>query len=287
MTYRPFLKWPGGKYRLVDKIVAKLPKAPQLVEPFLGSGSVFLNTDYEHYALSDCNADLIDLYNHIKHEGQAFIDYVRQYFSHDHNTAERFYDLRAQFNETASGIERAALFLYLNRHGFNGLCRYNQSGHFNVPFGQYKQPYFPEKELKQFHEKAQRATFTCQDFSHSLQGLKPGCAVYADPPYVPLTKTASFTQYAAGGFAAKEQEHLAALARSLAKSGVGVLLSNHDTPYTRAVYEGAHITSFKVRRTISARQQGRHYVQELLALFKPTTLSKRRSRSICGTEHGS
>lgn len=268
MYQRPFLKWPGGKFRLLDKIIHLLPERAQLVEPFVGSGVVFLNTEYESYQLSDVNPDLISLYQILKDQGQAFIDYAKKWFTASNNQPHRYYTLREEFNRAIKPEKRAALFLYLNRHGFNGLCRYNQQGIYNVPFGQYKKPYFPEEEMKIFAEKSQRAVFSCSDFRVSLNNLGKHSAVYADPPYVPLSASASFTQYAATIFGPAEQSELARLAQILSSQGVAVLLSNHDMPITRSLYAGASFSSIKVLRSISAQKKGRSYVKELLAFYK-------------------
>jgi DNA adenine methylase len=269
MHQRPILKWPGGKFRLLDKILALLPKRKELIEPFVGSGVVFLNSDHEYYRLSDCNADLIGLYIQLQTQGQAFIDYAKRLFTSKHNQPERYYQMREQFNRCKKPEQRAALFLYLNRHGFNGLCRYNQQGLYNVPYGYYKQPYFPESEMQYFAHKSQRAVFTCEDFTQSLTHASDRSVIYADPPYVPLNQTSCFTQYAKQGFALTQQEELARLAQKLSREGVAVLLSNHDTPFTRQVYSGAQLTSIDVLRSISATTKGRKYVKELLALYLP------------------
>lgn len=138
---RPFLKWPGGKFRLIDRIRDYLPKGQQLIEPFLGSAAVFLNTNYDHYLLNDKNWDVISLYRILQKEGHHFIEACRPMFSKKNNTDKRYYFLRKHFNQCQDLQERAALFLYLNRHGYNGLCRYNaRKGEFNVPFGRYKKP---------------------------------------------------------------------------------------------------------------------------------------------------
>ena len=278
MHQRPFLKWPGGKFRLLDRIMAHI-KTPvkHWHEPFLGSGAVFLNVEAEQYTLADANPDLINLYQTLQREGNKFVRYVKTFFTPKTNTSEAYYELRRTFNESKCPRERSALFIYMNRHGFNGLCRYNQKGIFNVPFGSYRAPYFPESEMMAFHEKAQRATFLCQDFKGFLVGannIRPSeegvHMIYCDPPYVPLSGTAAFTQYAKGGFGVKDHQDLALLAKLSAAKGTPVLLSNHDTPLVREFYAGALIETFPVMRTIAASHLGRKDVQELLALFLPT-----------------
>ena len=140
---RAFLKWAGGKYGLVDTIRRHLPDSELLIEPFVGAGSVFLNTDYPSYQLNDINADLIALYRLLKSRHQHYIADARALFTTQHNQKDAYLSLRQQFNHSTDPYERSVLFLYLNRHGYNGLCRYNLSGKFNVPFGSYKKPYFP------------------------------------------------------------------------------------------------------------------------------------------------
>jgi len=145
---RPFLKWAGNKYRIIDRVRSSLPKGKRLVEPFAGSCAVFLNTNYENYLINDNNPDLIHLYNILKKEGAAFIKKCRYYFTPKFNDEEQYYKLRKKFNETSDKHKRAILFVYLNRHGYNGLCRYNLKGGYNVPFVRYKSPYFPENEMR-------------------------------------------------------------------------------------------------------------------------------------------
>ncbi|RAJ96386.1 Dam family site-specific DNA-(adenine-N6)-methyltransferase [Aliidiomarina maris] len=270
---RAFLKWAGGKYSLVEAINRVLPPADKLIEPFVGAGSVFLNTDYDDYLLNDINADLINLYQIVKRRPKTFIQDAREYFTPRHNNADAFYALRREFNATDDIYERSLLFLYLNRHGYNGLCRYNSSGKFNVPFGKYKKPYYPEAELEFFAEKAKRATFTCQPFQNSFRRARKGQVIYCDPPYLPLSPTASFTSYASGGFSLDEQAILAKKAQHAAfKRGISVLISNHDTGLSRLYYQQAELTPLQVSRYISQKGDSRNKVAELLAYYPARVL---------------
>ena len=266
---RAFLKWAGGKYSLVEELSKRLPTADTLVEPFVGAGSVFLNTQFKHYILNDINADLINLYNELKDNSDEFIADARKLFVEVNNDADVYYAYRKQFNESSDAYERAILFLYMNRHGYNGLCRYNKRGIFNVPFGKYKRPYFPENELYFFAEKSQQATFTCLNYEEVFQAIPKNAVVYCDPPYVPLSKTASFTSYAKGGFDLDDQANLANLAESQAfNQGNSVLISNHDTLWTRKIYAQASLDVIQVKRTISPKGNKRNKVGELMALYK-------------------
>ena len=263
---RAFLKWAGGKYGLVENINARLPEGRQLVEPFMGAGSVFLNSNFESYLLADINADLIHLYELLKSQPERFIREAAVLFVPTNNEKAAYYDFRVAFNQEQDPFRRALLFLYLNRHGYNGLCRYNKSGGFNVPFGAYKRPYFPERELWFFAEKAQRATFVCKGYAEVFAQAQADQVFYCDPPYAPLSTT-GFTTYAANGFTLDDQAILARLARETAAKGVPVLVSNHDIELTRELYRGADLQVISVKRTISRNALNRKRVDELLALF--------------------
>ncbi len=266
---RPFLKWAGNKFRILDHIEPLLPSGRRLIEPFAGSGALFLNSEFDQYLLSDRNADLISLYNILKQDGREFIEYCAQYFVPRNNQEKRYYRLREQFNHCDEPRLRAALFLYLNRHGYNGLCRYNAGGGFNVPFGRYKRPYFPAKEMLSFHQKAQRAEFLVSDFEQTMRQAQQGDVIYCDPPYVPLSASANFTSYSAGGFSLTDQTLLAELAGESAQRGIPVLISNHNTRFTRKAYQGAQkIKPFKVQRYISCNGNQRNSAGEILALFQ-------------------
>jgi len=266
---RPFLKWAGNKYRIIDRIKKTLPKGKRLIEPFAGSAAVFLNTDYEKYVINDNNPDLIHLYNLLKSDGADFIKKCRYYFTPRFNNEELYYKLRQKFNDSNDTYKRAVLFVYLNRHGYNGLCRYNLKGGYNVPFGRYKSPYFPEKEMLLFHEKAQRAEFILSSFEDVIQSAKKGDVIYCDPPYVALSASSNFTSYSTGGFNMEKQQQLADLANETSAKGIPIIISNHNTSFTRKAYDKANkITKFHVQRFISCNGKKRGTAGELLALFE-------------------
>jgi len=133
----------------------------RLVEPFTGSGAIFINAAFDRYLLADSNPDLISLFRLLAAEGESFIRYCRRFFLPENNVAEVYYRLRDEFNASGNPRRRAAIFLYLNRHCYNGLIRYNSKRLFNTPFGQYVKPYFPEKELRNFRQKS-----GCADFQY-------------------------------------------------------------------------------------------------------------------------
>lgn len=264
---KPFLKWAGNKYRCLDHILDSLPKATRLIEPFTGSAAVFINTEYPSTLLAEENKDLVNLFLCLQQEGEPFIHYCKSFFSKKNNQVDQYYLLREQFNRCTTIRRRAALFLYLNRHGYNGLCRYNQSGVYNVPFGQYKIPYFPLREMLHFYQKSQQATFIHSDFRETFAKAKPGDLIYCDPPYAPLNQSSNFSAYTNKKFGEKEQIILAELATDAARRGITVIISNHDTAFTRYHYRNSEIKSFPVRRSISCHAQNRLPAQELLAIF--------------------
>ncbi|MEZ9198862.1 Dam family site-specific DNA-(adenine-N6)-methyltransferase [Shewanella sp. 10N.286.54.B9] len=265
---RAFLKWAGGKFKLIEALKEHLPQGERLVEPFVGAGSVFLNTDYDHYLLCDINQDLINLYKIVQSDPEKYIKAAKALFVPEMNQKEAYYKIRSSFNETKDPFKRSVYFLYMNRHGFNGLCRYNRKGGFNVPFGSYKKPYFPENEIRAFSEKAQRAEFRCIGYEQAIDMTKVGDVVYCDPPYAPLSSTASFTTYVGAGFSLDDQALLARKSRHTAiERGIPVLISNHDIPLTRELYHGATFGSIQVQRNISQNGSGRKKVDELMALY--------------------
>lgn len=261
---RPFLKWAGNKFRILDPILSRLPTAQRFIEPFAGSAALFLNTNYEKYWINDLNPDLINLYKTLKRERGDFIDYCETLFTPKNNTEKQYYRMRDRFNAETDIEKRAALFIYLNRHGYNGLCRYNLKGIFNVPFGRYKQPRCPADAMLAFAKKSKRATFTCKPFEAVLAKSNSNDMIYCDPPYAPLSKTASFTSYHGSGFTLADQQRLADAAE---KSNASVMISNHDLPLTRKLYSEADLVHLKVPRSINCQGHKRKAVKELLALY--------------------
>ena len=265
---KPFLKWAGGKFRVVPKILNVLPKGKRLIEPFVGSGAVFMNAEYEHYLLADSNPDLINLFLQIQVEGKSFIDYASSFFTAKTTTEVAFYSLREQFNSTDDLRYKSALFIYLNKHCFNGLCRYNSKGGFNVPYGKRKEPSFPIDAMLAFLDKTKRAEFIISDFVRTMEQAEIGDVVYCDPPYAPLEQKSNFTSYAVGNFGIKEQLKLAEMAQQLQTRGIPVVISNHNTEFTQEAYIKAELHEFDVQRNIAADGTNRIKAKELLAVFR-------------------
>lgn len=271
---RPFVKCVGGKYRYRERIIQHLPTNKEVyVEPFLGSGAIWLSVakHYQHSVLSDSNADLICLWKTVQTHGERFINWIEPWFRRG-NKRHIYEHRRAQFNKTEPGTRtRAALFLYLNRHGFNGLCRYNKAGGYNVPFGQYKQVKFPREELLAAHFALRRATLTHCTFDEMVNACCSRDVVYCDPPYLPATNSNDiFTAYTPGGFDLTQHKLLARSARAWSSKGATVLVSNHDTKFTRKLYRWATtMHSYAAPRSVSCKKSSRKPQQELLAIYRP------------------
>ena len=268
---RSALKWAGGKKKIISEIASLLPRKgkKRLVEPFVGGGSVFLNLEFDEYLLADMNKDLINLFNIIKNQSSDFIKDAQKFFNEDNNQSEKYYSYRSQFNQSVDQYERSLLFLYLNRHGYNGLCRYNKSGGYNVPFGRYKHPYFPKAELQYFSKKAQKATFIQGDFETAFAQLNETDVVYCDPPYSPINPTSNFTAYAGNSFTDEDQKRLVDYAETAKKNNIPTLISNHYVDFTQDLYQDATKKKLiNVQRSISRKGKGRIKVKEILALYE-------------------
>lgn len=261
------IKWAGGKTRVMPKLLKHLPKADCLIEPFVGSGTVFMNTEYRRYVLCDSNRALINFFLVLRDDTERLIAVARNIFR-DGNKADKYYSEREKFNymswyeseKDCRSTLWAASFLYLNRHCFNGLYRTNLDGGFNVSFGRYKQPYFPEAEMRLFAEKARdtNALFLCNDFRTSIPYIaknRPDSVIYCDPPYIPASKTANFTAYGQP-FTLDDHRALAAtLLDAHRQHGARSVISNSDTPETREIYSAFNLHAFSVRRSVSAKSR--------------------------------
>lgn len=261
------IKWAGGKTRVMPQLLKHLPKADCLIEPFVGSGTVFMNTEYRRYVLCDSNRALINFFRMLTSNTERLIDTARRMFL-DGNNEEQYYKRRALFNsmqwsdtgKADTALLYAALFLYLNRHCFNGVYRVNQKGDHNVPFGKYAAPYFPADEMRSFAEKANdtKAVFIDSDFSHTIQSgaqLVYDAVIYCDPPYIPARKTANFTAY---GKPFTLDDHRSLVRHLLHVNhlhGTRAVISNSDIPETREIYSAFNLHAFSVRRSVSAKSR--------------------------------
>jgi DNA adenine methylase len=272
---KPLLRWAGGKRKLAPTICDLFPaefwSGPgRYFEPFVGGAAVAIEIakrrSSKEFYLSDSNEDLINLYKTVQSEPEKLITYIsNQEFS---NTSDCYYKVRS--TAETDPIARAARTLFLNATCFNGLYRTNAAGGFNVPFGQLANPDFRKTELIiELSTFLKDAVFSTQNFDEFLDLHQPikGDVVYLDPPYVPLSSTASFTAYAKAGFGLDDQKHLAKVIHRLVENDVSVILSNSYTDLTMGIFAGTGLRFFKVSmmRSIAAKAQSRNSVYEILA----------------------
>ena len=258
------LKWAGNKTAIMSALKKHLPDGPRLVEPFAGSCAVMMATDYPYYLVADINPDLINLYQVIKEDVNSFIHLVERIFS-KFTTEEDYYKCRQFFNTVPlEPIEKAAYFLFLNRHCYRGLCRYNQRGLFNVPYGNYKKPYLPVDEVRAFAEKAVRATFICASYDETLAMLQAGDVVYCDPPY-----DGTFSGYHTAGFSDDDQYDLASILVRRSSEGHPIVVSNSDTRLIRSFYRNFILHRISTKRSIGVAAGEGKTAGELIAVLKP------------------
>lgn len=259
---KPFLKWAGGKGRLVPEILTRFPESFQRYhEPFLGGAAVFFALEPRSAVLSDVNEELIHAYCAIRDDVEHVI---AELLTHQ-ATSEHFYEVRERQPETLERAQGVARTIFLNRTCFNGLYRVNRKGRFNVPFGRYQNPKICDADNLRAVSAALRGQNIQRRSAFAvLDEAKRGDLVYFDPPYDPVSKTASFTAYTKQGFGDAEQERLADVFAELDRRGVHVVLSNADTPYVRELYRGFVIEQVYCRRAINARADRRGPVSEVL-----------------------
>uniref|UniRef100_A0AB39ACN7 site-specific DNA-methyltransferase (adenine-specific) n=1 Tax=Erwinia phage Fifi051 TaxID=3238787 RepID=A0AB39ACN7_9CAUD len=262
-SMRTPLKWVGSKARIMDRLAPHLTPATRLVEPFGGSAAVMVNTDYPSYLIGDVNQDLINFHLNCRDNTQELIDEARKLFATENSEAS-YMRLRRWFNEFRTPtVYRSALFLFLNRHCFNGLCRYNASGEFNVPYGKYHSPYFPQEEIESFANQALRAEFKHQGWLATLMEVRHGDIVYIDPPYIPLTATSSFTNYAPGGFGLPEQKELAEALLDLGSYGIPIIASNSNAVLSHELYKQFTIHQIHAPRSIGGASSAKELIATL------------------------
>ncbi len=234
---KPFVKWVGGKRQLLKQFI-KLglyppfsfgfnPEKNTYFEPFVGGGAVFLDLLPENAVLSDMNFELITTYKVIQQDYKKLISKLK--IHKKNNTKEYFLKIRAQNLNKLSDVSVAARFIYLNRTCFNGMYRVNKSGGFNVPYGKYNNPNIVNQEnLENISKVLQDIKIKHQDYKETLKKAKKGDFIYLDPPYAPLSPTASFTAYTKEGFGAEQQIELRDTFYELHKRGCLVMLSNSN-----------------------------------------------------------
>ncbi|EZG29975.1 Dam family site-specific DNA-(adenine-N6)-methyltransferase [Escherichia coli] len=266
---RSIFKWAGGKFGVLEQIFRYLPEGKRLIEPFVGGGAVFMNAGYQENLLNDVNADLINFYKTLQREAHSLITLAHRFFQ-DYNTQGGYLAVRNAFNKQVyDDLHRAAAFLFLNRHCFNGLTRYNQAGEFNVGYGKYKTPYFPLQEMEAFLGAEGRSEFVCGDFAAVIEAAGEGDVIFCDPPYEPLPNTEGFTNYSGHDFKFEEQKRLVSLLTDAHRRGAKVLITNSGAPNIRELYQdsGFRVEPLFARRSVSCKGDTRGVTHDVIAIL--------------------
>ncbi|MDI6718864.1 MAG: DNA adenine methylase [Methanomicrobiales archaeon] len=294
---RPFLKWAGGKTQILQEISARLPpelregKIAQYVEPFVGGGAVFFYLNrrfsFERCCICDANEELVLLYRVVKRSVDRLVQELQsleaEYLSKSRTRREAYYyEVRSEFNQKrsrtnfrkyqADWIERAARIVFLNRTCYNGLFRVNRNGEFNVPFGRYENPEILNADnLRNAAALLKTTRIILGDFTRCKRFVDNSTFVYLDPPYRPLSGTASFTNYSRHGFTDGDQMRLAEFFRELDTIGAKIMLSNSDPKnedpgdsFFDDLYSGYCIERVPAKRMINCNGRGRGEINELI-----------------------
>lgn len=265
----PVVKWVGGKRQLINEITPLLPKRiTSYCEPFLGGGAVLFSLQPNRAIVNDLNGDLITVYEVIRDNVEELILSLSKHKNHQ----EYFYAIRdidrdKDAYQQLSKVEKASRVIFLNKTCYNGLFRVNASGEFNSPFGYYKNPNIVNAPVLRAVNKyfnSSNIEFYNEDFADTLTRVARGGFVYLDPPYDPVSDTASFTGYNKGGFDKNEQVRLKECCDELTRRGIKFMLSNSSTAFIRELYADYHITIVQAKRAINSDPTKRGSVEEVI-----------------------
>ena len=267
---RPFLKWAGGKRQLLPEIKNYVPKKYNMYyEPFLGGGAILFNLQPKNATINDSNTELINCYEVIRDSLEELIEDLKKH----ENNESYYYEMReldrtTTYKDNYDKIKRASRILYLNKTCYNGLFRVNSQGQFNVPFGRYKNPNILDEAVLRAVNKYlnnNKVKIFNTDFEKAVLDAKKGDFVYFDPPYDPVSNTASFTGYDVNGFDKEEQKRLKSVFDDLTSRGCQALLSNADTDFIIKLYGSRYkIEKISATRAINSNALKRGKITEVL-----------------------
>lgn len=267
---RPFLKWAGGKRQLLPEIKNYVPKKYNTYyEPFLGGGAILFNLQPKNATINDSNTELINCYEVIRDSLEELIEDLKKH----ENNESYYYEMReldrtTTYKDNYDKIKRASRILYLNKTCYNGLFRVNSQGQFNVPFGRYKNPNILDEAVLRAVNKYlnnNKVKIFNTDFEKAVLDAKKGDFVYLDPPYDPVSNTASFTGYDVNGFDKEEQRRLKSVFDDLTSRGCQALLSNADTDFIIKLYGSRYkIEKISATRAINSNALKRGKITEVL-----------------------
>lgn len=276
---KPFIKWAGGKTQLLPQLEPLFPERfDGFREPFVGSAAVFfhlynmkqrgeLKASMKRVSLTDSNEELMNCYRAVRDGVESVIAWLAE---HKQNHSPKYYYLvRAQNPRNMGDVERAARLIYLNKTCYNGLYRVNSKGQFNVPMGRYKNPgIFDADELRAASRALDGVTIEAVDFRDVLRHARKGDFIYFDPPYYPLSKTASFARFTEESFGKFEHESLALLFKALDEKGCKLMLTNSWTEFTYGLYRGFRRIEVKGSRRINSAAAKRGKISDMVVLSK-------------------
>lgn len=268
---RPFLKWAGGKRQLLPELKKYVPSKPYKTyyEPFIGGGALLFELQNRRAVINDSNSELINCYQVVKDAVEPLILMLSQH----QNTEAHYYEMRnldrSPDYASRSPVERAARIIYLNKTCYNGLFRVNSQGQFNVPFGRYTDPNIVDagvlRAVSAYLNNSE--VIICNtDFANAVSDAKRGDFIYFDPPYDPVSDTASFTGYDINGFGKDKQIRLKEVFDELNERGCKVLLSNAYTPFITDLYQQYRQVKVEASRAINSNAQKRGKVDEILVM---------------------
>jgi DNA adenine methylase len=273
MRIKPIVKWAGGKSQLITALLDKTPDDfNDYYEPFFGSGAYFfaLNPDGNVF-INDINKTLMNLYRIAKENPEELTDKLRiiqeEYNSlFDEKKSDYYYEKRKLFNTLEHhDTERIALFVFLNKTGYNGMYRESSDGSYNIPFGKQKTASLINNgDLLKLSERLAKAKITDGDYLKVIDNAKMGDFIYLDPPYHPVTRTANFTSYNKNDFGEKDQIKLAKAISKLTKRGCKIMLSNSDADFIKDLYKDFYIYEVEANRFINCKAESRGKVKELI-----------------------
>jgi DNA adenine methylase len=265
----PFLKWAGGKRQLLPELEKYIPEYRRYYEPFLGAGALFLALQSERAIVNDSNEELVNCYKAVRDAVEELIAALRRHSNMpEHYYAIRDWDRLPDY-AARSSVEKAARIIYLNKTCYNGLFRVNSQGQFNVPFGRYTDPNIVDEGVLRAvsaYLNTANVTILHSDFADAVRDAERNDFVYFDPPYDPLSDTASFTSYDVNGFGKDEQRRLKEVVDELHQRGCKIMLSNAYTPFIIDLYQGYRQVKVEAARAINSNGQKRGKIGEILVM---------------------
>jgi DNA adenine methylase len=270
LRIKPFLKWAGGKARLLAALRQSLPpRFNRYYEPFVGGGAFFFDLSPKVAVLGDSNPELMNCYKVVRDQPEELIEFISKL----RVSGTEFYRLRELDPDTLSAVSRAARLIYINKTCYNGLYRVNKLGRFNTPYGRHSNVKLVDPaNLRAASELLKKAHLVCADFEAVLKTARRGDFVYLDPPYVPVGKFSDFKRYTKDQFHEADQERLAEKFNELAGMGCFVLSSNSLNEKTAKLYSKFLQRTVQMPRFVNCKGEGRGKVDELLiSNYEPLT----------------